>query len=93
MFRLVDALNTYNPSLVTLKEMGYDIGLLRGDDSDDDDGLGQWWAKKEDREFYAFNPLSLLGLVAIWECRGELWKRNDDPDLYEDIIDQVYGDA
>ncbi|HEU4477959.1 MAG TPA: hypothetical protein VFR80_05530 [Pyrinomonadaceae bacterium] len=40
-----------------------------------------WWAEKEGREFVATTPLALLGLVALWESRGDEWKKHGEPDL------------
>ena len=38
--------------------------------------------EKGGREFVAKSPLGLLGLVALWESRGDEWqKRPEEPEL------------
>ena len=101
-FRLVDAMNTHNPSLIALREKGYDLGVYADDSEDEDsnstDGqassetAGYFWARKEDHEFVAGDPLALLGLVAVWEHRGDLWRSDTDADVYGELMENTYGD-
>jgi hypothetical protein len=51
------------------------------------DSSRQWWyAKKDDWEFLADDPMQLLGLVAIYEhqspkTKEEYWWKIDKPDF------------
>jgi len=86
---LVDALNTRNPCLVVIRDWGYEIGL---NPVDEEFGIGKWWAKKDDMEISASDPLALLGLVCLYEKRGRKWLRPEDPDIYEEVIDRYYSE-
>ena len=88
--KLIDAMNTYNPALLVLREKGYKIGLLV---SDEEDKLGDWYAIKEGNEFKASDPLRLLGLISIYDVRGSEWRRtNGDIDLYNSIVSSAFED-
>jgi len=87
-FRLVDAPNVENPCLLVLDSLGYEIGIYPPDDGSE--GLGHWYARKDEREFIAGDPLALLGLVSLWLHRGDDWKSGEDEDLQTKIIDQTY---
>lgn len=94
-FRLTDAsLAIWNPALITLREKGYDLGIY--EPSDDpreiltEGDIGFWWANKNSHEFVASSPLELLGLVAIWEYRGDEWRRSSDPDIKDELLEETY---
>ncbi len=95
-FRLGDAANTHNPALITLKENGYELGIYPPDEDEEkvdvSHEIGFWWAKKQGHEFIAGDPLSLLGLVYIWEHRGDNWRNDDDIDMFDQLLTEVYGD-
>ncbi len=82
--KMADAMNTYNVALLTLKQKGYRLWL---DPSENNQGdYGQWCAEKDGRMFIAWDPLRLLGLVGIWEQRGDDWRqRTEEDDLYSKI--------
>ena len=83
-FQLTDAMNTYTPALLSLQRRGYQIWL---ESSDIERELDTWWAKKDDAQFAAFDPLRLLGLVSLWEQRGSQWERQGEEDnLYEKFL-------
>jgi len=84
MIKLTEAMNTYNPALHTLKEMGYEVFVV----IDDYEGteFSRWKAQKEGVIVTGFNPLSLLGLVILIEQYGENWREYNKIDLYKDII-------
>ena len=88
--RMADAMNTHNPALVTLRAKGYELWLEVAEDEADPSHT--WWARQSRREFAAASPLGLLGLVALWEHRGDDWRRSDDPDLYEELMSAAYPD-
>lgn len=86
--RLVDATNTHNPALLTLREMGFRLAILP--DEEEKDTLGIWQARAEGVVFEAGDPLSLLGLVALWKHRGNAWRRSDDEDLLDALVEEAY---
>lgn len=70
-----------------LKEKGY---VLKVEASEDDGEMEQWLAEKEGRKFWAWDPLRLLGLVALWESRGDDWYLFEgEDDLYNIMIDKL----
>ena len=88
--KLTDAMNTYNSALLAIKSKGFDITLMP---HDNDDELGSWCAKMNGHEFIASDPLRLLGLISIWEIRGNKWERQPkESDLYDKILDDVFED-
>ena len=96
-FRVHDgSLAPQNPSLITLREKGYEIGMYGPtyDDGEEpkEEHMGNWWANKDSHEFVAGTPLELLGLVALWEARGDDWCRDNDPDIYSKILDETSTD-
>jgi len=93
---MVDAMNTHNPALITLKGMGYNLGIYPPEFDEEEEvtetEIGHWWAKKHEHEFVAGDPLSLLGIVSIWEHRGDNWLNEDDPDVSDQVLSETYGD-
>jgi len=79
ILRLTDAGNTYNPVLSVIREKGYHIYFVPYPRGDVD---GDWWAIKDRRDFIAIDPLRLLGLIALWEQRGDKWREHDTSDIY-----------
>ena len=77
-FRLSEVHDVGNVAIITLRQKGYRIWWEASERPSADD----WWAEKEGRKFGARSPLSLLGLVALWESRGDAWqKKPSEPDL------------
>lgn len=70
--RIVDVPNTYNSALNILRQKEYSLYLMP---DKREDYYGCYWAIKEDRDFIAENPLSLLGLVTLWEHYGDDWRK------------------
>ena len=79
---LVASGNTYNPSLIVLRDKGYELWLEKGDDG------SLWCAKKGEQSFLAYSGPELLGLVVLWEHLGENWNQQH-PDLYGELIDRI----
>jgi hypothetical protein len=79
---LVASGNTYNPSLLVLRDKGYDLWLEKGEEG------SLWCAKKGDQNFLAYSGPELLGLVVLWEHLGENWNQQS-PDLYSELIDKI----
>lgn len=61
---LVEAMNTYNIALYAIKEKGYVVKLELDEAKEE---IISWSATKEDITVSAFNPLSLLALVVVFE--------------------------
>jgi hypothetical protein len=79
---LVASGNTYNPSLIVLRQKGYDVWLEKGDNG------SLWCAKKDGQSFLAYTGPELLGLVALWEHLGKNWNQQK-PDIYGELIDKM----
>lgn len=73
-FKLAAAGNTVNPALLILQNKGYEIGFEIRNESD----YETWWAEKDNRLFMADDALALLGLVSIWENRGNDWQTKEN---------------
>ena len=77
-FRLSEVHDVGNVAIITLRDRGYCVWWEASERPSADD----WWARKEGRTFVATSPLALLGLVALWESRGDEWqKKPGEPDL------------
>ena len=79
---LVASGNTYNPSLIVLRDKGYDLWLEKRDNG------SLWCAKKGEQSFLAYSGPELLGLVVLWEHLGENWNQQN-PDIYGELIDRL----
>lgn len=86
---IAEAMNTYNPALAVLRAKGFDVWH----NPNIDGSPGQsWYTRKGRRRFVASDPLCLLGLVAMWEQRGDDWQlREDEPDYYDEIRARAYA--
>lgn len=74
--------NTYNPSLIVLRQKGYDVWLEPGEDG------SLWCAKKGGQDFLAYTGPELLGLVALWEHLGNDWNQQQ-PDIYGELLEKM----
>jgi hypothetical protein len=86
-FRLADAGNTWNPALFVIREKGYGVYRWPTTSEDDCDDLV---AIKDGRAFFAQNPVSLLGLIAMWEQLGDEWRKQGYPDEDDRILQFTY---
>lgn len=90
----LDGMPAQNPSLVLLQARGYALGVLPADETKTE--IGCWFAKKNEMQFRASDPLSLLGVVTLWEARGTSSWLPADEDLYtalaEDYLCWVPGE-
>jgi hypothetical protein len=62
---LVASGNTYNPSLIVLRQKGYELWLEKGENG------SLWCAKKGGQSFLAYTGPELLGLVVLWDTWGQ----------------------
>lgn len=79
---LVASGNTYNPSLIVLRNKGYDLWLEKGENG------SLWCARKEEHSFSAYSSPELLGLVTLWECLGNDWNRQQ-PDVLGELFERM----
>ncbi|MEP3890404.1 MAG: hypothetical protein ABJN69_08040 [Hellea sp.] len=80
--------NTQNPALNTLREKGYRVWIEPDDLNEEEPEFLDWNAEKEGRYFSATDPVELLGLVAMQECRGDDWQqKTDEPDIVCEVIE------
>lgn len=68
---IVAAGNTLAPSLAEVRALGYEVS--RGTDCG-----GAYVAEGQNSRLVADDPLGLLGLVKLYECRGKDWQPTDD---------------
>ena len=77
--------NTSNPCLLALREKGYVIRFwfIKTGDNDYQKNID---AEKDGRCFSATTEAELLGLVAMWEVRGDPWQtRPGEPYVYDEL--------
>jgi hypothetical protein len=82
--------NTYGPSLLALRARGYRLVLEYTKIDNKSDPFYPYkadeQAEKDGWSFSATTPLELLGLVTIWEVRGDAWHtRSEEPNIYEEL--------
>jgi hypothetical protein len=91
--------NTQLPALLALQAKGYRIWLeiIKYDDPEDYGYPYQtdYQAEKLGAYFSATTPVELLGLVAMWETRGDAWKYGQGPNgaTETDIMEQLMDEA
>ncbi len=79
--------NTMIPALQALRAKGYTLFIWYNQDHD---GalVAQYDAEKDRRAFSATSPEELLGLVAMWEVRGDDWRlKTGEFELYDQLVD------
>jgi hypothetical protein len=82
MVRIATAGNTINPALLVLKAKGYEVRCK----TDEEGQIVTYWARRDGNVFIGEDPVSVLGLVTLWEHRGEDWKtRDNEPFLFEEL--------
>lgn len=82
--------NTQNPALITLQQKGYRLWLEPDDPKLPEPDFLNLNAEKDGRYFSATGPEELLGLVAIWEARGDDWHHHkNEPNLVLELIAAV----
>lgn len=82
--------NTLIPCLQAIKAKGYSIRHYYLGDGPNDWDHPQWDAEKDNRSFSATSPAELLGLIAMWEVRGDDWHiKNGESALYDQLVGLV----
>jgi hypothetical protein len=78
------------PALLVLREKGYDLWI---EPTDEEGELSDYRAEKGGRQFSATCPVSLLGLVAMQEARGDDWRwKPSEPDINDELFESAYPD-
>lgn len=73
---IVDAGNCMVPAYLVLKAKGFRVWNEEPDPSSGNVGE-VWFAERPDLSLIADGPVSLLGLLAMFEARGADWKADD----------------
>jgi hypothetical protein len=76
--KVSDAGNVIIPAYLTLQDKGYVVEQIFDESVD---GITVWRATKGIDEFNASDPLTLLGVVAMVEHRGEAWQADTEEAL------------
>jgi hypothetical protein len=77
--------NTRNPCLLALRPKGYKLTLWFTKDHKGDYQVNHD-AQREGRIFSAATGAELLGLVAMWEVRGDDWMtKKSEPDVHDEL--------
>jgi hypothetical protein len=77
--------NTRNPCLLALRAKGYTLRFWFTK-TGENDYQSHVDAEKDGRHFSAPDAAELLGLVAMWEVRGDDWQtKPDEPDVYDEL--------
>ncbi len=93
-YLITDDRRAYNAALITLVKQGFEISIEPPsfDDPSEDDGaeIGFWVAEKDGFRFVASEPVALLGIASIYINRGPNWKRQNDKNYYDEILQKHY---
>lgn len=86
--------NTENPALLALRAKGYRVWLEYTRYDDPKNPLypyqPDYQAEKDGAYFSATTAVELLGLVAIWEARGDDWRsKQTEPDILDELMDSA----
>ncbi|MBS2533998.1 hypothetical protein KGQ20_14580 [Catenulispora sp. NF23] len=88
--------NTQIPALAAIRAKGYELEYAAFAEGGDVGNCAyEYNAIQGDRLFSATNPEELLGLIAMWETRGDDWKATaGDFAFADELIDNglVYDD-
>jgi len=86
--------NTYPRSLMVLHKKGYELRnwCVCSVDENNKETYEQdtYEALKDGKLFSALTPVELLGLVALWEARGDSWRNvsQEEWGFYENFEDE-----
>ncbi|QBH97744.1 hypothetical protein EKN56_15840 [Limnobaculum zhutongyuii] len=79
--------NTASPCYFAIKAKGYQVEIFSYLESEKENEWSfDYNATKDDLFFSATSPEELLGLISMWETRGDNWRANEkEADEYWDI--------
>jgi hypothetical protein len=80
---LHEAANTWDIALFIIKNKGYKVSAVFGNN----DELIFWKGIKDNKNVSGSDPLTLLGLINIAEEYGEHWNKINTGKLYDKILD------
>ena len=92
--RLSWAGNTFAPCVATMKARGYEIEVSYWREGQD--YQQRWSAAKDGHLFFVDTPVDVLGLIGLWETRGDDWQASDEEfDSYIRMCDEapVYAET
>jgi hypothetical protein len=89
-FIIAEALNLRNPALFVLRGKGYKLGAH--DSSNEHFNQITWYAIKDKRMFCAYEPIVLLGIVAMWETLGDAWQEIPNVKIKDELLDEIFSD-
>lgn len=92
--RMTAHINLYDRALTIIKRKGFELFLYPN--NIDDSNVGTYFAKKDNRDFSAEDPLRLLGMITIWEVQGDDWwdKPNYPSERIDDeLMNESYPDS
>jgi hypothetical protein len=73
---LAAAGNVEAPACLVLQSKGYRVARITADNERAGDEL--WTAEGNGFRFVASGPIELLGVVAVYEARGDSWRASDE---------------
>lgn len=80
--------NTLIPTLHAIRNKGYSVSHYFLNDTPGEWENPQWDAEREGRVFSATSPESLLGLIGMWEIRGDDWRLKDgESEFYDQLVE------
>jgi hypothetical protein len=77
---LVAAGNTVVTAILLIRQMGYNVLV--------DKEKGRCSAEKDGNSFIADDPVMVLGLIKLFEMKGENWRASDDE--IEEVMKELY---
>jgi hypothetical protein len=81
--------NTATPSLAAIRAKGYSVhSSATAINGDIGHCIYQYDATKNGRFFSATTPEELLGLIAMWEVRGDDWRAKAEDSAFEEELDR-----
>ena len=82
--------NTRIPCVEVIAQKGYTIRHYFFGNSHGDGDSPYWNAEKDGCTFSATSPEELLGLICMWETRGDDWRlKEGEGELYDELIESA----
>jgi hypothetical protein len=82
--------NTIIPCLQAIVAKGYSVTTYFLGEKPGDWDHPQWDAEKDGRVFSATGLEELLGLIAMWEVRGDDWRHNSgEAEVYKQLVESA----